>query len=154
MASRSDAQRAIPRGSSTRWFSTYTDVTRLLEHQHQVLERIGLLVEYVARDSNVNTQQRLEFAYRLRLCFVSAGINVWPELEHLISWARDEWAADHALRRALTASAAVGEGMPIPIHDLLHDAEYVNACRASANSEAGEDSDSDIPDLELLAPEM
>lgn len=62
---------------------------QVLRHQQQVLQRLGVLIEFLMRDENATTRQRLEFAYRLRLCIESDML--WEEFERLISRAQRDW---------------------------------------------------------------
>ena len=67
------------------------DWSRLMEHhrrarsqQHErlVLTQLGAVIEFIVDPINVTTQDRMQFAFRLRLAF--SGTAIWDDIESLV----------------------------------------------------------------------
>ncbi|KAK7696331.1 hypothetical protein QCA50_000985 [Cerrena zonata] len=126
---------------------------QVLHHQQQVLQHLGVLIEFLMRDENATTRQCLEFAYRLRLCIESDML--WEEFERLISRAQRDWPV---LLRPLSTGSNYSS-----ISDILYDPTYVVACRREAEAvtgngdrnnediEEGSEDNDDLP--ELVSPD-
>ncbi|KAK7688459.1 hypothetical protein QCA50_007997 [Cerrena zonata] len=140
--------------SATRWLSSYQYRRGALQQQGNyeqgVLRRLGVLIEYVMHEHHTNERERLEFVWHLRLCFES--MPMWTKLEQLFIWARGRWPL---LDRALMTSNEDN----IWLSDILHNAEYLQACTeevlhrdsevVGSSQGLAEDGESEVDDSEL-----
>ena len=62
--------------------SDWTKITRVQQHERQVLTQLKALLEFMVDPINVSRKDLMEFAFRLRLAF--GGKELWNDVSSLI----------------------------------------------------------------------
>ena len=85
----SSADALTPQASDWTRISDHHRYARAQQHERQVLNKLGALLEFMDDPGKVGTIERMNFMFRLRLAI--SGTSVWDDIESLIYTACREY---------------------------------------------------------------